>query len=193
MVPALDALIAFLRPALLGVAVVLAGVATVDWMVRTQRINPFGRIARLFRTAVDPLMLPIEKRVVRAGGLPANAPWWTLMALAIGGIVLLAALSLIRNQAATVVGSVNDGARGIYRLAVSWVVTLFQIAIVVRVVSSWIHFRPGAWYSRWSYRLSEPILHPIRRVVPLIGMVDISPIIGWFALSLVEMVLLSLW
>lgn len=193
MVAFLDALIGFLRPALLGVAVVLAGVATVDWMVRTQRINPFGRVARLFRTAVDPLMLPIEKRVVRAGGLPANAPWWTLMALAIGGIVLLAALGLIRNQAASVAGSINMGPRGIYRLAVSWLVTILQIAIVVRVVSSWIHFRPGAWYSRWSYRLSEPVLRPIRRVVPLIGMVDISPIIGWFALSLVEIVLLSLW
>lgn len=193
MIETLDNLIALLRPVLLAGAVVLAGVAAVDWLIRTHRLNPFGRTARVFRTAVDPLLLPLEKRVVRAGGQPAHAPWWALVALAVAGIILLAGLGFIRNQAAVVSGSLSYGPRGVYRLAVTWTITLLQIAIIVRVISSWIHFRPGAWYSRWSYRLSEPVLHPIRRIVPLIGMVDISPIIGWFALGVVEVVLLSLW
>jgi YggT family protein len=189
----IDALLVALRPALLGVAVVLGGVATVDWMVRTRRINPFGRIARLFRATVDPLLMPIEKRVVRAGGMPQHAPWWSLMAFVIAALLLLMVLQLVRDQLGFVLGSLDAGPRGVYRLLVTWIITVLQVAIIVRVVISWIHFRPGAWYSRWSFRLSEPILRPIRNAIPLIGTVDVSPILGWFALTLIEVLLLKIW
>lgn len=192
-IDAIDTLLAVLRPGLFGTAVVLGGVATVDWMIRTRRINPFGRVARAFRAAVEPLMLPIEKRVVRAGGLPAHAPWWSLLLFAVAGIVLLAALGFLRDQLAVAASSLGTGPRGVYRLLVTWGIGVLQVAIIVRVVGSWIHFRPGAWYAHWSYRLSEPILRPIRNAVPLFGMVDVSPILGWFALLLLEAVLLKVW
>lgn len=193
MLGVLDALITVTRPVFLGLAVVLGGVATLDWMVRTRRLNPFGRLARILRRHVDPLLMPIERKVVRAGGLPANAPFWALMAVVLGGIVILAALGFLRNQLAFVFASVYAGPRGVYRLVVSWVFTIFQVAILVRALMSWIHVRPGAWYARWSYRLSEPILRPVRNLIPLVGMVDISPLVAWFALGVVESILLSLW
>lgn len=193
MISAFDTLLGILRPVFLGLAAVLAVVATMDWMVRTRRINPFSRLARVFRSSVDPLLMPIERMVVRAGGLPQNAPWWALMAVAISGIIVIAFVGFAREQAATIAASAAGGPRGFYRLAVTWAISLFQIAIIVRVVGSWIHFRPGAWYARWSYRLSEPILRPIRNIVPLFGMVDVSPIVAWLLLIVVETVLLSLW
>jgi YggT family protein len=188
-----DALLTILRPVFLGLAAVLALVAALDWMVRTRRINPFSRLARVFRSSVDPLLMPIERVVVRAGGLPQNAPWWALMAVAITGIIVLAFVGFARDQAAMLAASAASGPRGFYRLAVTWMISLLQIAIIVRVVGSWIHFRPGAWYSRWSWRLSEPILRPIRNIIPLFGMVDVSPIVAWLLLIVVETVLLSLW
>lgn len=193
MVETIDSLIAALRPAFLGLAVALAAVATVDWMVRTRRINPFGRIAQVFRRSVDPLLMPIERRVVRSGGLPQNAPFWALMFVVVAGIVILAGLGFVRAQLAVVLGSLSSGPRGMYHLVVSWVFTLLQIAIVVRVLLSWVGGRPGAWYARWSYRLSEPILRPIRNVIPLIKTVDISPIVAWFLLGFVEALLLGIW
>ena len=193
MLATLDALIALARPAFLGLAMALGGVAAVDWMVRTRRIDPFGRVARLLRRHVDPLLMPVERRVVRAGGLPANAPLWALLGVVVAGIVVLGALGFVRNQLAFVVSSVYAGPRGVYRLVVSWVFTILQVAIIVRVVMSWIHFRPGAWYARWSYRLTEPILRPIRNLIPLIGTIDISPLVAWFALGILESILLSLW
>jgi len=193
MTNAFDALLGILRPVFLGLAAVLAVVATMDWMVRTRRINPFSRLARVFRTSVDPLLMPIERMVVRAGGMPQNAPWWALMAVAISGIIVIGFVGFARDQVATIVASASGGPRGFYRLAVTWGISLIQIAIIVRVVGSWIRFRPGAWYSRWSYRLSEPILRPIRNIVPLFGMVDVSPIVAWLLLIVVETVLLGIW
>ena len=138
-------------------------------------------------------MMPVERIVVRAGGLPTSAPWWSLVFVVIGGILLISALTFVREQLALVLVALDYGPRGIYRLVVSWIFTVLQLAILVRVVMSWIHFRPGAWYSRWAYTLSEPILRPIRNLIPLIGMVDVSPIVAWFALGIVETLLLRAW
>ena len=71
--------------------------------------------------------------------------------------------------------------------------TLIQIAILVRVVQSWVRFRPGAWYARWAYKLSEPILKPIRNVIPLFGGIDVSPLVAWFLLGILETMLLRAW
>ncbi|HEX2718113.1 MAG TPA: hypothetical protein VHM67_10565, partial [Gemmatimonadaceae bacterium] len=78
--------------ALFVLAAILALVALVDWLVRTRRINPFNPVARFFRRAVDPLIAPVERRVVRAGGMPHAAPWWALVFVVVAGIVLLGVL-----------------------------------------------------------------------------------------------------
>lgn len=193
MIDVIDMVLGVLRPGLLGLALVLAGVAGVDWLVRTRRLNPFGGVARLFKSSVDPLLMPVERIVVRAGGLPSSAPWWSLVFVVVAGILVISALGFLREQLALVLMALNAGTRGIYRLVVSWLFTVLQLAILMRVVMSWVHLRPGAWYARWAYTLSEPILRPIRNLIPLVGMIDISPIVAWFLLNIVETLLLRAW
>jgi len=53
--------IAGVRTALLLIGAFVAIICTVDWAVRTRRINPFSRVARFFRGRVDPLMAPVER------------------------------------------------------------------------------------------------------------------------------------
>ena len=69
-----DAAIVMLRTALLSVAVVFGAVCVIDWAVRTRKISPFNAVARFCRSTIDPFIAPIERKVVRAGGLPASAP-----------------------------------------------------------------------------------------------------------------------
>src|SRR5205809_6176605 len=47
--------------------------ALASWLVRTRRISPFGALGRTLRAASDPLIRPIEARLVRAGGNPVHA------------------------------------------------------------------------------------------------------------------------
>ena len=55
---------------------------------------------------------------------------------------------------------------------------VYMILIVIRVVLSWIRPNPYNPFVQVMYKLTEPILAPIRRVVPPIGgTIDISPII----------------
>jgi YggT family protein len=175
-----------LRIGLLLAALVMTAIAVVDWMVRTRRINAFSPIARFFRQRIDPLMEPIERRVIRAGGLPANAPWWALAAIVVGGIVLLAILDFAAGLIADLMVGVSGGAGGIVRLLVFWTFTLLRIAILVRVIASWLPISPYSPWIRWSFTLSEPILRPMRRFIPPFRSIDITPIIAFFALGLLE-------
>src|SRR2546426_7892284 len=47
--------------------------ALASWLVRTRRISPFGALGRTLRAASDPLIRPIEARLVRAGGNPVRS------------------------------------------------------------------------------------------------------------------------
>lgn len=181
-----------LRAALLSIAVVFGVICILDWAVRARKISPFNAIARFCRATVDPLIAPIERKVVRAGGTPAAAPLWALAAVVIGGILLLSLLDFILIQVARSMIASQNGAAGIFRLLVSWTFTILKIALIVRVISSWLPISPYSRWVLWSYKLSEPILAPMRRVVPNLGGLDLTPILAYFLLSLTESFLLRL-
>jgi YggT family protein len=181
-----------LRAALLSIAVVFGVICILDWAVRTRKISPFNAIARFCRATVDPLIAPIERKVVRAGGTPAAAPLWALAAVVIGGILLLSLVDFILLQVARSMIASQNGAAGIFHLLVSWTFTILKIALIVRVISSWLPISPYSRWVLWSYKLSEPILAPMRRIIPNLGGLDITPILAYFLLSITESFLLRL-
>src|SRR3954451_20860222 len=81
-------IVAGIRVGLFYAGAVVAAVCLFDWAVRTRRINPFNRVARFFRGSIEPLMAPVERTIVRAGGSPASAPLWSVVAFAVLGILL---------------------------------------------------------------------------------------------------------
>jgi len=187
-----DAVIQILRTALLSVAVVFGAICVLDWAVRTRKISPFNAVARFCRSTVDPFIAPIERRVVRAGGAPASAPLWALAAVVIGGILLLTVVDIIRLEVVKSVYAAEAGSAGIFQLLVSWSFTILKAALIVRVISSWLPISPYSPWVSWSYRLSEPILSPLRRIVPVLGGLDITPIIAYILLGIIESGLLRL-
>src|SRR6266513_5804903 len=187
-----DAVIQILRTALLSVAVVFGAICLLDWAVRTKKISPFNAVARFCRSTVDPFIAPIERRVVRAGGAPASAPLWALGAVVIGGILLLTLLDIVRLEVVRSIIASQEGAAGIFHLLVSWTFTILKLALVVRVISSWLPISPYSPWIRWSYAFSEPILAPLRRIVPSFGGLDLTPILAYFLLGIIESVLFRL-
>jgi len=189
---AVGVVIEVLRTVLLSVALVFGAICVLDWAVRTRKISPFNAIARFCRSTIDPLIAPIERKVVRAGGTPAAAPLWALAAVVVGGILLLTFLDFIRLEIAQSIIASQNGAAGIFHLLVSWTFTILKIALLVRVISSWLPISPFSVWVRWSYLLSEPILAPMRRIVPSLGGLDITPILAYFLLNLTESLLFRL-
>jgi YggT family protein len=166
-------------------AIVAAAICGVDWAVRTRRINPFSRVARFFRGRIDPMLLPVERVVVRGGGLPSAAAWWGLVAYILGAILLITLLQFgygILYQALAAMAEPSEA----WRTLLSWVFSILQLALLVRVFSSWFAISPYSKWIRWSYVLTNWLVLPLQRVVPRLGMFDISPLVAWFILWLLQ-------
>jgi YggT family protein len=190
---ALTLLIELLRPVVFVAGALTAVAALVSYGARTRRLSPFSPVARLMRERVDPwLIAPMERRILRAGGTPYSAPWWTLAAVVVGGLVLLALLGFVRDQFLTLAFVGSAGPRGILQLLVMWTFGIVRIALFARVISSWVGGSPYSKWWRWSYVITEPILAPLRQVIPTIGMFDISIIVAYFGLGLLQRLILGL-
>lgn len=189
---ALDAFIGVLRVVLFGGAAIAAALAGLSYAVRTRRVSPFSPVARLTRDSIDPLFAPVERRVVRAGGRPASAPWWALAAIVVAGIVVISALGFVRQQIAMAAVAADRGALGLVTLLVAWTFGLLKIALLVRVVSSWFRVTPFDRRVRWAFALTDWLIRPLQRLIPPLGMVDLSPIAAYFLLSILEGLVLGL-
>ncbi len=70
-----------------------------------------------------------------------------------------------------------------------WVVFAFILAIVGRMVLSWFPNSDGLAgdLERWLRRFTEPVLGPLRRAIPPVGALDLSPLILLLFLQIVVM------
>jgi YggT family protein len=175
-----------LRVVLLAGGVALAVVAAIDWAVRTRRINAFSGIARFMRARVEPRMLGVERQVARAGGQPATTPWWALVAYVIVAALLIAAFDALISLVVQARVASSLGMAGLLLLLVRWTFAFLQIALIVRVVASWLPRLSGSRWISWSFGATEWMLRPLRRLIPSFGVMDITPIVAYFALELVE-------
>ena len=68
----------------------------------------------------------------------------------------------------------------------------FYLAIFIRVILSWVRFDPYHPVSVFIHQVTEPILGPIRRLLPPMGMIDFSPLVALVLLQVVQVVLKQL-
>ena len=176
-----------------GVFSYSAIIATGSWLVRTKRLNPFGKTARAVRVLSDPVLNPIETWLLKKGGNPQNASQWLLGGAVVVGIVSISMFEWFARQFVMVGLAGNSGPRGIARIVIFYAGQAFTISIVIRVVGSWVGagrynplMKPFFWMTDW-------IVEPLRRRLPPIGMIDLSPIVAYFGIQfLVSFILRSL-
>jgi YggT family protein len=169
-----------------------SAVALTHWAVRSRRITPFGAWPRFMRRASDPILQPLERRIVRSGGSPQDAPLWLVGIVIVGGLLLLSLVQWLVGFAVTLDVLSQSGPRAWARFLVSGLFTLLMVALFVRVISSWFGLSPYRPWMRPVMLLTDWIIDPIRRILPPFGMIDFSPLVAWLLLSIVRGFVLSL-
>jgi len=175
----------YVQTTLFWTAVAAAALSVIDWASRTRRISPFSGLSRFFRSRVDPLLAPVERRVMLAGGRPATVPFWALFVIIVGGLLLLFLLQFIGSLIADATVATR-GPMAFLMVLLGWVFGLLRVALIVRVLSSWFPVSPHSPWIRWSYVCTEWMLRPLRSIIPLIGPIDITPIIAFFVLGFIQ-------
>lgn len=157
----------------------LAGACLLRVLMQVQRVSFQQPLGRLVLALTDRLVLPLRRAlrlrsaldvasVLAAWGVKC-AQWGALWLLA-GGHGPLGLLPLV-------------AALGLAQLAVSALSALVLVAALL----SWL--QPGLAAHALAAQLAEPFLRPIRRWVPLVGGVDVSPIALLLVLQMLGMVL----
>lgn len=76
----------------------------------------------------------------------------------------------------------------------TFIQVLFQVlifAVLIRALISWFPIGQDSPIVRILDDVTEPILAPLRKVVPRLGMMDITPIVAMIALQILESMLLQ--
>ena len=74
--------------------------------------------------------------------------------------------------------------------------TFYQLVLFARIIFSWVRVDPyhPVWgpIRRFVWDLTEPLLAPIRRLMPQTGMLDFSVLILWLLLGVVQSILMQI-
>jgi YggT family protein len=70
--------------------------------------------------------------------------------------------------------------------------TVFELLILARILLSWFQLNPYNPVVQFLYSVTEPILAPIRRRMPSMGMFDFSPMIAIIIAIIAQRILESL-
>jgi YggT family protein len=161
-------------------------VAATHWAVRSRRLNPFGGWARFVRRISEPVLRPLERRILRAGGSPPDAPLWLLGIALVGGLVLISLMRWAIGFTYELGALAQAGPRDWLIAGVSWVFRIMMIALLVRVVASWFGVSPYAKWMRPFIVLTEWLLEPLRRLLPPFGPLDLSPMVAYLLLWIAQ-------
>jgi YggT family protein len=69
---------------------------------------------------------------------------------------------------------------------------LYSFLILARVLLSWVSLGPGNPIVTFIMEATDPVIKPLRSVIPPIGMLDITPIAALILLQIVETIVMSI-
>ncbi|HWH03100.1 MAG TPA: YggT family protein [Gemmatimonadales bacterium] len=183
------ALVTVVRDIVTGAFVLSALAATSNWLVRTQKISPFSSLGRFLKKSSDPVLAPVETRVVRFGGLPSHAGWWLVVVTAVAGILLVGAAKALVNVLYDLRFAAEGGVFGIASYLLGGVIDLLILALFVRFFGSLLGaFQFNRW-TRWAYWLTDWMINPIAKVLPTYANIDWSPLAAFVLLLIVRAIL----
>ncbi len=163
-----------------------ATVAVTHWAVRRKHLAPFGPWPRFVRSMSDPVIHPLERRIVRAGRNPQDAPMWLLGIVVAGGLVLLTLMGWLAAAWFRYGSLIGAGPRGWAFLVVNSTFGILTTALIVRIIGSWFGIGRYRSWMKPAYWLTDWLLNPISRFLPPMGMIDFSPLVAWVLLMVLR-------
>ncbi len=73
------------------------------------------------------------------------------------------------------------------------VIRILKYALLLRVLLSWVQPDPSSKLNQVLSQITEPILGPLRSILPRTGMIDLSPLLAFFALDLAQFGIMRLF
>jgi YggT family protein len=155
------------------------------FMMQAMRVSFAGQLGNFVVALTNWAVKPLRRIIPGLGGLDWSSLFAALvLQLVLAGVLIGLSGQLIESDGATLAMMIGWFAlRGLLRMAVYILIG----ALILQAVLSWIN--PYSPLSAPAHQLTRPLLDPIRRVVPLISGIDLSPLVAILLLQVVLMFL----
>lgn len=157
-------------------ATILGGVLLLRFWMQAIRVRPPSSVAQFTFTLSDWLVKPLRRIVPGVGGYD----WASLIGAFL--VVLLATSVLL----ITGISGEMMFLMALYRFF-SWIIYGFIALLIVEAIFSWVN--PHAPLAPFVRALNDPLLRPLRRVVPLVGGLDLSLLVALILLQIAQVLL----
>jgi len=150
-------------------------------------LNPFTWASRTIRRLSDAFVMPARRALIGLGVEPKFAPLIViLIAILLGWFFLW----LTEEVAATLIGLIVSFKAANPIMGLGYIIygalSVYTVFIFMRIVFSWGMVSHSNRLMRFLVNTTEPLLGPLRRIIPPLGIMDISPIFAFIIVWLFQ-------
>jgi YggT family protein len=153
-------------------------------------LNPFSRPVIYIRRLTDPFVNPVRRKLMGFGIQPNGAPLVVvLLTILVGAFIWMLTSSLLNTLGGVYVSLTSKSAGGLVAF-LGYILygglTLYSLLLMIRIIFSWGRLGEFNRVMRFLVKVTDPVLIPLRQMIPPLGMFDISPIFAFLIIILFQ-------
>lgn len=156
------------------------GAVVIRLLLGFARADFHNPLSQFLVKVTNPVLMPMRRIIPAIGSIDTSS------------VVLAYALTLLKTTLLLLLttGNVHFPASLIFALGelIKTIIWVYIIALILQAVMSWIGSTRGNPVAPLVNSLTAPIVRPIRKFVPLIGMMDLSPMVAILGLNVLLIV-----
>jgi YggT family protein len=180
----LEFIIASIIKVVIGLVVLLM---VIRFVINVADLNPFGWAALTVRRLTDPLVNPTRRALMGFGADPKFAPLVVILLVVLVGFFSISLVDAILSTIAGVLVAAQKGSvSGLIGYVLYGLLAVYSLLIFIRIIFSWGMVSYANRVMRFLVNATDPLLVPLRRMIPPLGVFDISPIVAFILLMLFQ-------
>jgi YggT family protein len=150
-------------------------------------LNFFGWPAVTIRRLTDPFIGPVRRALMAVHVDPKYAPLVTiLLTILLGWFLIQLAENITNTILGMIVGVQHHAPVLVIGYLLYGLLGLYSLLIFIRIIFGWGMVSYANRVMRFLVNSTEPLLGPLRRIVPPLGRMDISPIVAFIIIWLLQ-------
>jgi YggT family protein len=177
----------FLESATMGIMVALIVLMLIRLIVDGADLNPFGATYRNVRRLSDPFVAPARGFLRQFFADPKYAPIIVIVVVILTGLLAWNLLGTLFQMVQGITWALRMGSLpALLGFVFHGLISIYILMIFLRVIFSMAMVSYTNRLMRFLFHTTEPLLGPLRKRVPPVGRWDISPIVAFIILWLLQ-------
>lgn len=183
----IDRILWFVNSGIKLIIVAVIALMIVRLVADAMDLNPFAWTSRTVRRLSDGFVIPVRGGLRGFGVDVKFAPLVVMLIVILLGWFVLQLVGTIAGMVEGIIESVRSGA--VFRLIgfiLYGLISIYILLITIRIIFSWGMLSYRNRVMRFLVDVTEPLLGPLRRRIPPLGWLDISPLVAILILWLFQ-------